>query len=71
MKCAYLNFFEAVSWTGFPLLGCWHPHVSRGEEEGLAFTTFVPNALYQPMIATNLALGGFAKPFGQTWKTNG
>jgi hypothetical protein len=54
-ECAYLNFLEAISWTGFPLLGCWHPHRARGET-GIAFTTFIPNALYQPFIATNLAL---------------
>jgi hypothetical protein len=55
-ECAYLNFLEAVSWTGFPLLGCWHPHISREQSAGVAFTTFVPNALYQPNLATNLAL---------------
>jgi hypothetical protein len=55
-ECAYLNFLEVVSWTGFPLLGCWHPHVSREGRVGVTFTTFVPNALYQPMLATNLAL---------------
>ena len=55
-ECAYLNFLEVVSWTGFPLLGCWHPHVSREGRAGVTFTTFVPNALYQPMLATNLAL---------------
>jgi hypothetical protein len=55
-ECAYLNFLEAGSWTGFPLFGCWHPHVSRESRDGIAFTTFVPNALYQPLLATNLAL---------------
>ena len=55
-ECAYLNFLEVVRWTGFPLLGCWHPHVSREGRAGVTFTTFVPNALYQPMLATNLAL---------------
>jgi hypothetical protein len=54
-ECAFWNFFEATSWTGFPLLGCWHPNASRGMEVP-AFTTFVPNALYQPGLATNLAL---------------
>lgn len=49
-----LNFLEAVSWTGFPLFGCWH---SREVGNGVmaAFSMFVPNALYSPMIATNAA----------------
>jgi hypothetical protein len=55
-ECVYLNFLEALSWTGFSLFGCWHPHTSREGKDGLAFTTFVPNALYQRMIATNFAL---------------
>lgn len=54
-ECAYLNFLEAVSWTDFPLFGCWHPQTSREGSDGLAFSTFVPNALYQPMLATNFA----------------
>ena len=55
-ECAYLNFLEALSWTGFPVFGSWHPHNSREGKDGLAFTTFVPNALYQRAIATNFAL---------------
>ena len=54
-QAAELNFLEAISWTGFPQLGTWHTAQNRGDEEGVAFTLFVPNALYQPMIATNIA----------------
>ena len=28
-ECAFLNYFERMSWTDIPLFGCWHPHVSR------------------------------------------
>jgi hypothetical protein len=55
-ECAALNLLEVVSWTSFPQLGCWHPHRGRSNQEGLAFSSFIPNALYQPGIATNLAL---------------
>ncbi|HEY7247634.1 MAG TPA: hypothetical protein VH678_27500 [Xanthobacteraceae bacterium] len=55
-ECADLNALESGSWTGFPQLGCWHWQESRGTQGGLAFTSFIPNALYQPGIATNLAI---------------
>jgi hypothetical protein len=55
-ECAGLNFLEATSWTGFPLFGSWHPHAAREGKQGPSFTTFVPNALYQPVLATNFAL---------------
>ena len=53
-ECAGLNLLETL-WTDIPQFGCWHPHASRGEQEGLAFSTFVPNALYQSEIATQIA----------------
>lgn len=49
-----LNYLEATMWTGFPLLGCWHSH-KIGEDAVAAFSMFVPNALHQPLIATNAA----------------
>ena len=49
-----LNYMEASSWTGFPLIGCWHSK-KQGEGAMAAFSTFVPNALHQPLIATNIA----------------
>jgi hypothetical protein len=58
-ECAGLNFLEAISWTGFPLFGCWHPNAcpsaSGEEKQSPAFITFVPNALYQPGLTTNVA----------------
>jgi hypothetical protein len=56
-ECAFLNLLETF-WTEteIPLLGCWHPHISRGGLEGPAFTSFVPNALYQPGIASHMTL---------------
>jgi hypothetical protein len=50
---ADLNLID-VFWTDIPQIGCWHPHASRGAQEnvdGLAFTTFIPNALHQPGLA--------------------
>jgi hypothetical protein len=49
------NLLETHLWTGFPQLGCWHLAESRGGVAP-AFTLFVPNALYLPGIATNVAL---------------
>lgn len=54
-QCAFLNSMESL-WTDIPQFGCWHPYKSRGDQEGLAFSSFVPNALYQPGIATHAAL---------------
>lgn len=54
-QAAELNFLETISWTGFPQLGSWHTAQNRGTEEGVAFTLFVPSALYKPYIATNIA----------------
>lgn len=50
-----LNYLEATMWTGFPLLGCWHA-VNVRDRPAAAFSMFVPNALYQPLIATNAAV---------------
>jgi len=56
-ECRWFNFFESISWNHVPLLGSWHPRPSRIEgsfHAGHAF--FIPNALYQPGLATNAAL---------------
>lgn len=53
-ECAFLNLLETF-WNDIPQFGCWHPHASRGAQEnvnGLAFTTFIPNALHQPGLAS-------------------
>jgi hypothetical protein len=50
---AWLNFFEASTWTDFPQLGCWYARENR--QQGVAFALFMPNALYRPITATNLA----------------
>jgi hypothetical protein len=54
-EAAELNFLETILWTGFPQLGCWHTNENRNNEGGLAFTLFVPNALYKPGLATQIA----------------
>ena len=52
---AELNFMEATTWTEFPLLGCWHSR-PLGDNFVAAFSMFVPNLLFQPLIATNAAI---------------
>jgi hypothetical protein len=54
-QAAELNFLEFLLWTGFPLMGCWHNARSRGGQEGVAFTQFLPNAVYKPGLATQSA----------------
>jgi hypothetical protein len=54
-EAAELNLLEAVTWTDFPQLGCWHPNKNRVDQEGLAFSLFIPNALYRPNLATHIA----------------
>jgi hypothetical protein len=54
--CGDLNFLEAASWTDFPQFGCWHPDDENEEgRTGLAFSTFIPNALYQQGLTTQTA----------------
>jgi hypothetical protein len=53
---AQLNFMEAMSWTDFPQLGCWHAHQHRPGQDGLAFALFMPNVLYRPVLATNIGI---------------
>ena len=57
---AELNYLEAASWTDFPQLGCWHLARNR-DREGPAFTLFMPNALYRPGLATNIAFWFLAR----------
>jgi len=53
---AELNFLEATSWTDFPQLGCWHARENQPDQDGLAFALFMPNALYRPVLATNISI---------------
>jgi hypothetical protein len=54
-EAAALNLFEFLSWTSFPQLGCWHSNQNHGQGAGLAFSLFLPNALYRPGLATQIA----------------
>jgi hypothetical protein len=40
-QCAFLNSMESL-WTDIPQFGCWRPYKSRGDQDGLAFLSFVP-----------------------------
>jgi hypothetical protein len=54
-ECAGLNFMESL-WNDFPQFGCWHSIAYGEDRHGAAFSTFVPNALYQPGLANEMAL---------------
>lgn len=54
-EAAEFNLLESASWTDFPQLGCWHSNQNRGDQEGMAFSLFIPNALHQPGIVTQVA----------------
>jgi hypothetical protein len=51
---AMFNLDESAGWTDIPLLGCWHSHKYRDDQSGLAFSLFMPNALYQPGLASQV-----------------
>jgi hypothetical protein len=53
---ACLNFLESSIWTNVPQLGTWHPQDARDGEFRVATSSFYPNALYTPGVATNAAL---------------
>jgi hypothetical protein len=55
-EVAALNLLEAVSWTGFPQLGCWHAIDIRPGQKAPAFTLFMPNVLYRPGLITHFAM---------------
>jgi hypothetical protein len=66
---ATFNFEEAASLTAFPQFGCWHSKDYGNDDHVPAFTMFIPNLLYRPFIATNVALwlvgrANWAKPPG-------
>ena len=58
---ALLNFSEGMNWTGFPQLGCWHPHIADDQSVDLVHSSFVPNALFAEGLATNFGLWSFAR----------
>ena len=59
---AFLNFHEHIAFTTFASMGSWTPvHGRTPNSEGLACSTFVPNFLYRPGIATNVALWAVAR----------
>lgn len=60
-EAAFLNFWEARSWTDFPQFGCWHLYLTGNDKAGLAHTSFVPNALYLDNLVFNLALWSVAR----------
>jgi hypothetical protein len=52
-RCASLNLMETM-WTDIPQFGCWYPFYLEDDRACLAFSTFIPNALYGPGIASQM-----------------
>ena len=55
-ECLWLNFNEASLWTDVPQFGSWHPREGKDGTSHAANGFFIPNALFQPGLATNAAL---------------
>lgn len=55
-EAAWYNFFESVQSTNIPQLGSWHSKELPRGGHSPAHSIFVPNSLFQPGLATNLAL---------------
>jgi hypothetical protein len=53
-QAALMNCVEASSWTDFPQLGLWHCE-GESDQPHLAYSVFMPNAVYRPGLATNIA----------------
>lgn len=58
--CMWLNFFSSISWTDAPVLASWHPQEVPNGQYCPAFGVHIPNALFAPRLATNLALWNIA-----------
>jgi len=58
--CAHLNFLNSLYWTNFPYLGSWFAKHMKDDVYCPAYSSFIPNALYAPNLAANMALWGIA-----------
>ncbi len=54
-EVAEMNMLESILWCGFPQLGSWHNSEGRGGQDGVAFTLFLPNALYKHGLVAHVA----------------
>ena len=54
--CMWLNFLASRSWTDAPVLASWHPKEIQPGKFAPACGVHIPNALYAPLIATNIVL---------------
>jgi hypothetical protein len=61
IEAAGLNYLEAIIWTDFPQLGCWHPDPITENEANLAHSCFIPNAFFGSGLVTSLALWSIAR----------
>lgn len=58
--CAHLNYLNSLYWTNFPYLGSWFAKQMKDDVYCPAYSSFIPNALYAPNLASNMALWGVA-----------
>lgn len=56
MESNWYNLLELIGDSYVPLMGSWVTDAMGDEQGVIAFSSFVPNLLYQPGIATNMAL---------------
>jgi hypothetical protein len=54
--CAHLNFLNSIDWTNAPYLGSWFPKQVKDDVYCPAYSSFIPNALYETNLAANMAL---------------
>jgi hypothetical protein len=54
--CAHLNFLNSIDWTNVPYLGSWFPKQVKDDIYCPAYSSFIPNALYETNLAANMAL---------------
>jgi hypothetical protein len=55
-KAVALNALESNSLTRCPFTGSWCPEVTKLKTPLLAFTSFIPNLVYQPSLLPNLCI---------------
>ena len=59
--CLWLNFLESRFWTDVPQMGSWHLRPADDGQFRAGHSLFVPNGLFSPGIATNIALWQFGR----------
>jgi hypothetical protein len=56
MESNWYNLLEMISFNYTPLMGSWVMHSMSEDQNVVAYSSFIPNLLFQPGLATNMAL---------------